>query len=155
MKIIIGNIFAFYATKMGSMDSGETKIDPHWVKDPPWSFNGPWHGPTIHPTWPFIYWLYFCTLCNKNGIKGLWGQNGRSSLLQNLVKLDKSERLMKVVAILMVFDTAWLQCCLLCNNSKAIQSMGTKMPIKTVLGHFHMHNTALEYKKKENFLFPY
>ena len=56
---------------------------------------------------------------------------------------------MKVVAILMVFDTAWLQCCLLCNNSKAIQSMGTKMPIKTVLGHFHMHNTALEYKKKK------
>ena len=27
MKIIIGYIFAFYATKMGSKDSGETKID--------------------------------------------------------------------------------------------------------------------------------
>ena len=27
MKIIIGYIFAFYATKMGSKDSGETKVD--------------------------------------------------------------------------------------------------------------------------------
>ena len=44
MKIIIGYIFAFYATKMGSRDSGETKVDPHWVQDPPWSFNGPYHG---------------------------------------------------------------------------------------------------------------
>ena len=37
----IGYIFAFYATKMGSRDSGETKVDPHRVQDPPWSFNGP------------------------------------------------------------------------------------------------------------------
>ena len=28
----------------------------HWVQDPPWSFDGPYHGPTIHKTWPFIYW---------------------------------------------------------------------------------------------------
>ena len=34
-------MFALYATKMGSRDSGETKVDPHWVQDPPWSFNGP------------------------------------------------------------------------------------------------------------------
>ena len=27
MKIIIGYIFAFYATKMGSKDFGETKVD--------------------------------------------------------------------------------------------------------------------------------
>ena len=27
MKIVIGYIFAFYATKMGSKDSGETKVD--------------------------------------------------------------------------------------------------------------------------------
>ena len=27
MKIIIGYIFAFYATKMGSKDSGETKVN--------------------------------------------------------------------------------------------------------------------------------
>ena len=37
----IGYIFALYATKMGSRDSGETNVDPHWVQDPPWSFNGP------------------------------------------------------------------------------------------------------------------
>ena len=61
---------------MGSRDSGETKVDPHWAQDPPWSFNGPSHGPTIHQTWPFIYWLYFCILGNKNGIKGLWGHKG-------------------------------------------------------------------------------
>ena len=41
MKIIIGYISAFYATKMGSKDSWETKGNPHWVSDPPWSFNGP------------------------------------------------------------------------------------------------------------------
>jgi len=41
MKIIIGYIFAFNATKMGSWDSGETKVDPHWAQDPPWSFNTP------------------------------------------------------------------------------------------------------------------
>ena len=74
--LYIGSIFAFYAPKMGSPDSGDTKAHPHWVKDPPWSFNGPGHGPTIHQTWPFIYWLYICILCNKNGIKGLWGHKG-------------------------------------------------------------------------------
>ena len=65
---------------MGSRDSGETKVDPPWVQDLPGSFNGPWHGPTIHPTWPFIYWLYFRILCNKNEIKGLWGLKGPPSL---------------------------------------------------------------------------
>ena len=72
--LYIGYIFAFYATKMGSRDSGETNVDPHRVQDPPWSFNGPWHGPTIHPTWPFLYWLYFRILCNKNEI---WGHKGQ------------------------------------------------------------------------------
>ena len=27
-----------------------------------------------------MYWLYLCILRNKNGIKGLWGHKGRSSL---------------------------------------------------------------------------
>ena len=27
----IGYIFAFYATKMGSRDSGDTKVNPFWV----------------------------------------------------------------------------------------------------------------------------
>ena len=35
MKIVIGYIFAFYSTKMGSRVSEETKIDPHWVQDTP------------------------------------------------------------------------------------------------------------------------
>ena len=26
----IGYIFTFYATKMGSRDSGDTKVNPHW-----------------------------------------------------------------------------------------------------------------------------
>ena len=29
--LYIGYIFAYYATKMGSRDSGNTKDDPHWV----------------------------------------------------------------------------------------------------------------------------
>ena len=29
--LYIGYIFAFYATKKGSRDSGDTKGDPHWV----------------------------------------------------------------------------------------------------------------------------
>ena len=66
--LYIGCIFAFYVTKMGSRDSGEIKVDPHWVQEPPWSFNGPCHGPTIHQTWPFIYWLYFCILCNTHWV---------------------------------------------------------------------------------------
>ena len=37
----IGYIFALYATKVGSRDSGETKVDPPWVQDLPGSFNGP------------------------------------------------------------------------------------------------------------------
>ena len=45
-----GYIFAFYATKIGSKDSGDT------------------------------YGLYFCILCNKNRIKGLWGHKGRPPL---------------------------------------------------------------------------
>ena len=45
----------------------------NWVQDLPWSFNGPCHGPKIQPTWPFIYWLYFCILCHKYGIKWLSG----------------------------------------------------------------------------------
>ena len=39
--LYIGYIFALYATKIGSRDSGDTKVDPHWVQDLPWSFNGP------------------------------------------------------------------------------------------------------------------
>ena len=66
MKIIIGYNFEFYATKMGSRDSWETKVDPYWVQDPPWSFNEPCHGPTIELTWLFIYWLYLCILWNKS-----------------------------------------------------------------------------------------
>ena len=76
MKIIFGFIFGLYATKTGSRDSGDTKVNPHWVYDPSWSFNGHCHGPTILLTWPFIYWLCFCILCNKNGLKGLWGEKG-------------------------------------------------------------------------------
>ena len=45
--LYIGYIFAFYATKKGSMDSGGTKVNPHW------SFKGPCHGPTIQLIWPF------------------------------------------------------------------------------------------------------
>ena len=52
---------------------------------------GPWRVLSVqgslhifHFLWPAPnendYWLYFCILCNKNGIKGLWGDNGRPSL---------------------------------------------------------------------------
>ena len=34
-----------------------------------------WHHPNENS-----YWLYFCILCNKNGIKGLWGDKGWPSL---------------------------------------------------------------------------
>ena len=78
--LYIGYIFAFYAMKMRSRDSGDTQVDPHRVLDPPWSFTGPCHGPTIHLTRPFIYWLYICILSNKKGIKGLWGHKGKPSL---------------------------------------------------------------------------
>ena len=60
--LYVGYIFAFYATNIGSRDSGDMKVNFHWVKDLPWAFNGPCPGPTIHLTWPFIYWQYFCIL---------------------------------------------------------------------------------------------
>ena len=28
----------------------------------------------------WLYWLYLCILCNKNGIKGLWGHKGQPPL---------------------------------------------------------------------------
>ena len=62
------------------MDSGYTKGNPYLVKDPPWSINGPCDGPTINLTWSFINGLYFCILCNKNRIKGLWAHKGRPTL---------------------------------------------------------------------------
>ena len=79
--LYIGYIFAFFATKMGSRDFGDTKVNSHWVLDPAWSFMGPCHGPTIHLTWSFIYWQYFCIICIKNGMKGLWGHKGQPSLV--------------------------------------------------------------------------
>ena len=39
----------------------------------------PWPYNTTNPTWP-LYQLYFYILCNKNGIKGLWGQKGQPLL---------------------------------------------------------------------------
>ena len=29
--LYIGYIFSFYATEMGTRDSGDTKVNPHWV----------------------------------------------------------------------------------------------------------------------------
>ena len=40
--LYIGYIFAFYATKIGSRDSGDIKVNPHLVLNPPWSVNGPY-----------------------------------------------------------------------------------------------------------------
>ena len=52
MKIIIGYIFAFHVTKMGSRDSGETKVDPYWSRtrlgpsmDPAMALQYTQHGP--------------------------------------------------------------------------------------------------------------
>ena len=75
----IGYIFAFYATKMESKDSGETKVDPHWVQNPPWSFNGPCHGPKYTQHGPFILAIYLHSM-QKNGIMGLWEHKGPPSL---------------------------------------------------------------------------
>ena len=53
--------------------------------------NGPWRILSVqgslhifHFLWPDPnennYWLYFLILCNKNGIKGVWGDNSQPSL---------------------------------------------------------------------------
>ena len=55
---------------------------------------GPWRVLSVegslhifHFLWPDPnennYWLYFCILCNKNGIKGLWGDKGRPHWVQD------------------------------------------------------------------------
>ena len=54
------------------------------MKGPWWalSFQGAFQ--IFHFLWPDPnannYWLYLCILCNKNGLKGLWGDKGRPSL---------------------------------------------------------------------------
>ena len=63
----IGYFFAFYATKMGSRDSGETKVNPNMVQDPPWSFNGPCHGPTRYPHGPLYIGYIFAFYATKMG----------------------------------------------------------------------------------------
>ena len=60
---------------------------------PIWTMKGPWRVLSVqgslhilHFLWHHpnenSYWLYFCILCNKNGIKGLWGHKGPPSLGQ-------------------------------------------------------------------------
>ena len=55
------------------------------------TIKGPWRALSVqgsHHIFHFLwyhpnensYWLYFCILCNKNGIKGLWGDKGWPSL---------------------------------------------------------------------------
>ena len=34
-----GEVTKSYQRKLAIL--GETKVDPHWVQDPPWPFNGP------------------------------------------------------------------------------------------------------------------
>ena len=80
----IGYIFAFYATKMGSEDSGDTKVHPNWVYDPPWSFNGPCHGPTIRLTWAFILAIFLHSMQQK------WDQGTLGPLIDEIVLFFKS-----------------------------------------------------------------
>ena len=40
-----------------------------------------WGGANLPHKGNWLYWLYFCILCNKNGIKGLWGLKGLPSLV--------------------------------------------------------------------------
>ena len=44
---------------------------------------------TLHLTWPFIYWLYFFILCNKNGIKRTLGIQ-RLTLIGSWARLSPS-----------------------------------------------------------------
>ena len=60
-----GTLWRQKSTVIGS----RTRLCPQWTM--------PW--PSIHQTWSIIYWLYLCILCNKNWIKGLWGQKGQPS----------------------------------------------------------------------------
>ena len=79
--LYIGYIFAFMQQKwdQGTRGTQRSTLIGSWTcLDPSMD---PCHGPTIHLTWPFIYWLYFCILCNKNGIKGLWGHKGQPSFV--------------------------------------------------------------------------
>ena len=126
-------IFVFYATKMGSRDSGDTKVDPHWVLDPAWSFIGLCHGPTIHLTWSFIYWLYFYILCNKNGIKGLWGDKGRPHWVQDPPWSFNGPYHGPTIHQTWPF-IYWLYFCILCNKNGIKGLWGYKGPPSLGLG---------------------
>ena len=60
--------FCILCNKNGIKGLWGDKGRPHWVPDRPSSFNGPYYRPTIHPTWPFIYWLYLCILAPISSI---------------------------------------------------------------------------------------
>ena len=39
--------FCILDNKNVSRDSRDTKVDPHWVQDQPWSLNGPYGAPIM------------------------------------------------------------------------------------------------------------
>ena len=39
--------FCILDNKNVSRDSRDTKVDPHWVQDQPWSFNGSYRAPKM------------------------------------------------------------------------------------------------------------
>ena len=60
----------------GSILQAETCQILNLAENPRWSPSA-----AIHPTWPFVYWIYFCILHNQNGMKGFWEHKGVPALV--------------------------------------------------------------------------
>ena len=87
-----------------------------------------WHRPNENS-----YWLYFCILCNKNGIKGLWGHKGPPSLGPGPALVLQWTLPWPYNTPNMVF-IHWLYFCILCNKIGIRGLWGHKGPPSLGLG---------------------
>ena len=105
---------------------------------------GPWRVLSVqgslhifHFFWPDPnennYWLYFCILCNKNGIKGLWGHKGPPSLGPGPALVLQWTLPWPYNTPNMVF-IHWLYFCILCNKIGIRGLWGHKGPPSLGLG---------------------
>ena len=72
--------FCIRCNKNGIKGLWGDKSCPHWVQDPPWSFNGPCHCTTIGPAQPQLVSSTCCCYFSNNGV-------GCNTVLQIIVHL--------------------------------------------------------------------
>ena len=65
-----GNLLYWLYFGILCIKNGDTKVDPHWVQDPPWFFFGPCHGNTQHG--PLYIGFIFAFYATEMGSMDSW-----------------------------------------------------------------------------------